>query len=235
MIPMTFIKKLFGNGFSLWIRTVLFTFIMTLSAGAFMAKECSAMLIFHKPAYAGRIIDMETKEPLEGVVVVAVYQIETIIGGPAGGWDKDIHAKEVLTDKNGNFQIPSYTALIGLNWKASWTKFIIFKPGYASYPWQQMAITPLQHCGPEWLFGGKPGTMTEINKKSYVDGVGRELPEKITVTFGLVELPKLNTWEERWKGSIISPPDFDVPLLNQMIRDEHEWLMLMQNTGWRRH
>ncbi|MEW6078557.1 MAG: hypothetical protein AB1724_12140 [Thermodesulfobacteriota bacterium] len=230
MTALNFTTTLFG--YRQGLRVCLMALILMVSAGVFVVTECEAVLIFHKPAYTGRIIDMETREPLEGVVVVTVYQIDAIIGGPAGGWSKDIHAKETLTDKDGVFHIPAYTTLIGLNSRASWTKFIIFKPGYASYPWQQLKITPFQHCGPEWLFAGKIGTTTEINKKDYNNGIGRELPEKITVTFGLVELPKLNTWEERRIGSSISSPDFKVPLLDQMLKDEHDWLM--RNQGWRR-
>ena len=43
-----------------------------------------APFYFHKPAYHGQIIDHETKEPLEGVVVVAIYGTTDAFGGLAG-------------------------------------------------------------------------------------------------------------------------------------------------------
>ncbi|MEW6078556.1 MAG: hypothetical protein AB1724_12135 [Thermodesulfobacteriota bacterium] len=214
------------------LKNILLLFLF-LSVGVLSVTECEAVLIFHKPAYQGKIIDMETKEPLEGVVVVAVYQIESIFGYPGGGWGKDIHAQEVLTDKDGFFRIPPCTRLVGLNSKAAETQFIIYKPGYASYPEQRIKIIPFQHCGPSWLFIGKTGATTEINKKIYKNGILTVLPEKITITFGIVELPKLNTWEERDKAhSVPGTGDFNPPILYQMVQKEHEWLK--QNQGWRR-
>ena len=181
---------------------------------------------------------MDTKEPIEGVVVVAVYGVESIIGGPAGGWSKDIHAREVLTDKDGYFHIPSYTTLVGLNSRADRTEFIIFKPGYASYPEQFREIAPFKYCvyensgyfpstcRAEALFSGKtgePGTIYRDMRRT----------EKVDFQYGIVKLPKLNTWEEREQAhSLPGPDDFSLPILSQIIDNEAEWLR--HNKGWRR-
>ena len=72
-------------------------------------------LIYHKPAFKGKVIDAETKEPIEGAVVVVVYKKHSLISGPGGGYSSVIKVKEILTDKNGEFYFPSYTTVIQPN------------------------------------------------------------------------------------------------------------------------
>ena len=217
------------------ILTGLIVFCLILGG---IAADCEAMIFFYKQPYNGRIIDMDTKEPIEGVVVVAVYGVESIIGGPAGGWSKDIHAREVLTDKDGYFHIPSYTTLVGLNSRADRTEFIIFKPGYASYPNQLRKIAPFKYCvsensgyfppscRPEILFYGKTGEPGVAYKNQH-------RTEKVEIQYGIVELPKLNTWEERnYSHSIPGTGDFQLPIISKMVDEEIDWLY--RNQGWRR-
>jgi hypothetical protein len=82
--------------------------------------------------YHGRVIDKETKQPIEGAAVVAIWWKETaMIGHPI----QSVHdAQETLTDKDGNFTIPG-TSTISLNpFSRIWEpKFTIFKPGYQAY------------------------------------------------------------------------------------------------------
>ena len=227
------------HGFMLGTGGILMgVIVFCLMLGGF-AADCAAMIFFYKQPYNGRIIDMDTKEPIEGAVVVAVYGVESIIGGPAGGWSKDIHAREVLTDKDGYFHIPSYTTLVGLNSRADRTEFIIFKPGYASYPEQFRKIAPFKNCvsensgyfpsscRAEALFSGKTGKAGTVYKNK--NRMGR----KVDFQYGIVELPKLNTWEEREQAySLPGPDDFSLPILSQIVDDEAEWLHI--NKGWRR-
>ena len=100
-------------------------------------------LIYHKPDFKGRVIDAETKEPIEGAVVVAAYYKSTM--GVPHRYSDIIHFQEVLTDKNGEFQIPSYTTIIQpLSWEDMVT-FIIYKPGYGSYPaYHSFLIYPIK-------------------------------------------------------------------------------------------
>ena len=96
-----------------------------------------------------------------------------------------------------------------------------------------MEIPSFQHCGPGYLFAGKIGTTTEINKKTYENGILKVLPEKTTVTHGIVELPKVNTWEERHKATFTpGTGDLSLPILDQMVDNEIDWLYSHQ--GWRR-
>ena len=93
------------------------------------AATCEASwLIFHKPEFRGKIVDIETLEPIEGAVVVAIYRKEEM--AIADSVDIDIDAREALTDRNGEFIIPSYTTFINpFSWSIP-VQFIIFKPGY---------------------------------------------------------------------------------------------------------
>lgn len=191
----------------------------------FLKSESFAWLIFHKPEYKGKIIDAETQEPIEGVVVVTLYNTRSIIGGPGGQVYDRIHLKEVMTDKNGEFQIPSYTTMMGPNSKERHTDFIIYKPGYASYPNYQSMIVPFNLCGPEYLFTKEVGSTGIIKKKT----------KSVSIIYGIAEMSKLSTWEERLMAKPARPTDStpeELPLLNEILKKEHEWLW--KNEGWRR-
>ena len=103
---------------------------------AFVISACS--VTFH-----GRVIDADTRAPIEGAVVVVSWSEErATIAGPTGRL-KDV--KETLTDKNGEWVIKGPKGRIGGDALAMFTYFtgmyftkppwfIVFKPGYCSYP-----------------------------------------------------------------------------------------------------
>ena len=96
----------------------------------FSAATCQASwLIYHKPEFKGKVVDLETNEPIEGAVVVAIYKKKTL-NPPVEAYVSSIHAQETLTDKNGNFRIPSYSTMINPFSSSYDVEFIIFKPGY---------------------------------------------------------------------------------------------------------
>ena len=110
-------------------RLILAATVLLLSGTPGDAR--ASWLFYHKPAFEGQILDAETKQPIEGAVVAALYHKWTI-GLGAGSTHPLIHVKEALTDKDGKFRIPSYTTLIQ---PFSWSDaviFIIYKPGYFS-------------------------------------------------------------------------------------------------------
>lgn len=176
-------------------------------------------MVYHKPAFKGKIIDAETKEPIEGAVVVAMYNKSTI-GLGAGTLSSIINVREAMTDKDGMFRIPSYTTVIQpFSWEISAT-FIIFKPGYGSFPNYHVS-PPKLGVNPEVFFStGKIGEEGETGWEEF----GR----LTKVTFGIVELPKLKTREEREKarmaadifGAEISTKD--LPLLYKAINEERK-------------
>ncbi len=105
------------------------------------------LILFETWAYGatfkGRVIDADTKEPIGGAVVVATWAEE--MATPTGNTSRLKDVKEVLTDNNGNWEIEgpkgrnmgAATAIVSLLTGTYYTKppeFIIFKPGYCSWP-----------------------------------------------------------------------------------------------------
>lgn len=136
----------------------------------------SVFTVFAGGPWKGKIIDIETKEPLEGAVVLAVWEraYRTLAGDNTYFYE----AKEVLTDKEGNFEMPAYTQinLLPIISYISGPRFIIFKPGYLSI---------------------------EISLDENITDKEVELTEKgkvFRLSPGLIELPKLKTREERLKN-----------------------------------
>ncbi len=195
-------------------------------------------MVYHKPAFKGKVIDAETKEPIEGAVVVVLYDKATI-GLGAGALSSIINVREVLTDKEGMFRISSYTTIIQPFSVEGEANFIIFKPGYGSFPyWRVSPPKNLMMYYENWrfidfeeFFSGEFGTVKEVwGKEVWVMGA---VPQKIKVTFGLVELPKLKTREERRKAKPSPVEDSEhksswyykkQKLLIKAIREEWQYL-----------
>ena len=92
--------------------------------------------------YRGKAIDADTKEPIEGAVVVVYWHKawQTI----SGEGTKLKEVKEILTDKNGEWSVvgpkgqehdphPYLSFFLLLSYTRE-PQFIIFKPGYCSWP-----------------------------------------------------------------------------------------------------
>ncbi len=177
-------------------------------------------LIYHKPAFKGKVIDAETQQPIEGAVVVALYHAECL--GLGHGGSVTIAVKETLTDKKGEFSLKSNFSFYILPWCLGGnTNFIIFKPGYGKF---------LPHVLPrdeEVFFSEDFGKEREIEflKGSVREGNGPEL-HKVKVTFGVVELPRVKTREERIEaipGHLTDGMD-KAPILNRLIDEEDKAL-----------
>jgi hypothetical protein len=136
-------------------------------------------LIYHEPELKGTILDIETKQPLEGAAVVAVYKKATL-GLGAGSLSSIIHIRETLTDKDGNFRIPSYWTLIQpFSWQIP-NYVLIYKPGYVRLDmgtWHFIGQELKEEQGGSW-----PG----------LTGLRYRLRGR-----GIVELPLFRTMEER--------------------------------------
>jgi hypothetical protein len=160
--------------------------------------------------YWGKVIDADTKEPVEGAVVVAVWQeARATISGESTRL-KDV--KETLTDKNGKWSITGpkgqggsnpillLTFLTGMHYTRV-PEFIIFKPGYCSWP--------------------KGFSIGACKEKIRHSGTA-EITEG-----GNVELPKLGEKEDRRKA-LIGPVDpYDEKRYEEILKKQKEFIRLL--------
>jgi hypothetical protein len=86
---------------------------------------CASAIRYDGP-YEGRVINANTGEPIEGVVVLGKWSREHIT--PGGAVSEYYDARETVTDKNGEFYIPGQGLLIASN--VTPMNVLIFKAGY---------------------------------------------------------------------------------------------------------
>lgn len=152
--------------------------------------------MYHEPSFNGKVIDLASGKPIEGAVVIAVYN-KRALGARKGQSSSVINVKEVLTDREGRFHIPSYTTVLALPFTQSdRTTFLIYKPGYAS------VTLPLKG-----LFTGRAKAEKELSP--WDDPV---LSGKYRIRLspsGVVGLPKLETRDERLRNMPSLPDKLD--------------------------
>lgn len=206
-------------------KVYLIIMLSTLLMFVYSTPCLAGWLIFHKPEFKGKVIDAETKAPIEGAVVVVFYYKITLIEWPSGPSSYVIHYKEVLTDKKGEFYLPSYTTLISPNSKEYYTEFIIYKPGYGNFP--RNRISPPKRISrqteEEFFLAETFGKQGEI--KVRFGKVRKRNYTKQKVTFGLVELPPLKILRERLVADPGTPIDFgskELPLLFKAINEQRK-------------
>ena len=64
----------------------------------FVLQGCA---VLSEPAYEGQIIDIETKEPIAGASVVAIYMSEVMT--PVQSTTSTVEVRGAVTDKEGKF------------------------------------------------------------------------------------------------------------------------------------
>lgn len=202
---------------AVFFAILFFTFVFYISV------SYAGWLIYHKPEFKGKVIDAETKEPIEGAVVVVVYYKHSLISGPGGGYTSVVKIKEALTDKNGEFYFPSYTTLIQPNSIEDDARFIIYKPGYGNFPDQEITPSGLTPGDEQIFFSKETGSEGEL--PMWVKGEKGPDLKLSKVILGIVELPKLKTKEERLKAVPGRPTDYgsnEMPLLYKAINEERK-------------
>ncbi|MFZ3090028.1 MAG: hypothetical protein WA240_05310 [Nitrospirota bacterium] len=177
------------------MKTVLLSLIILL----FTATGCAA---FIRGPFSGKVIDAETKEPIEGAVVVVIWD-KAIYGSPGGPSSYFQDAKETLTDKEGNFYIEKYYGFtinpLARIRNAS-LSLLIYKPGYIVFPshmyFSKFPKSPFKVSSPtlaKLFTKGKKDIKME--EEVVVDKTA--LSELLTKEVTIVELPKVKTWLER--------------------------------------
>lgn len=194
------------------VCTIIIAAFITLLS---VATSEAGWLIYHESELKGQILDIDTKQPIEGAVVVVVYQTATP-GLGAGQGSSCIDVREALTDKEGKFLIPSYTTIIQpFSWKIP-GEVIIYKAGYAS-------LTSLQGVRPS-RFVGMEATEREGTWRQ------SELKYKLRSN-GIVELPKIETWEDRRRANSVdagSDCRDKTTILKKLVDEEDEDLRKKQ-------
>jgi len=155
-----------------WSKTVIFS-VFTIGL-LLIGPGCGLFYpAFAGGPYRGRVIDSETKQPLEGAAVLAVW--ESVTPTIADQVHSYLDAEEVLTDSNGRFVVGKHPPrTFRLGWVEG-PRITIYCPGYGFYP----------------LYQASPAL-----RLSY--GLNEQLKtmEKEEMT---IELPRLKTREERLK------------------------------------
>ena len=104
------------------------------------------ILIACSTTYHGLVIDADTRQPIKGAVVVAEWLEEQ--GTPTGGSSRLYDVKEALTDAKGEWKIRGprgvrsesledvyiVLSMISFSHYTKTPTFIVFKPGYCSWP-----------------------------------------------------------------------------------------------------
>jgi hypothetical protein len=177
--------------------------LIMLIISAMAVTSEAGWLIFHESEIKGQILDIDTKQPIEGAVVVIVYRTANP-GMGAGQGSSVIDVRETLTDKEGKFLIPSYTTIIQpFSWKIPGT-VLIFKPGY-----------PSLELHPSFFVG------EHVKDEEGTWYWSKELKYKLRGA-GTVELPKAKTKDEKWHSSFVGVSGYtnkELPLLYKA-RDE---------------
>lgn len=95
--------------------------------------------------WKGQIVDAETGQLLDGVVVL-MYWLKSTSLWEAGGASKYYDAEEVVTGPDGRFVIQARSTWTLLWWREIRGYFVIFKPGYGQWrykgyqEWEKLPI-----------------------------------------------------------------------------------------------
>jgi hypothetical protein len=175
---------------------------------SFVQTSQAAWPLYSTPEFRGRIIDADTKEPIEGAVAVALYDKEMLIGGPGGPNSYVYNAKECLTDKKGEFTFPSYFSLHLIS-RGDGVRFIFYKPGYMA----DSGPTKIKPILMEKYFSsGKVGEEMEIEGGTFEQGSY----VKWKGPMGIVEMEK----GESYPSTPIDYRSAQLPLLFKAINEE---------------
>lgn len=110
---------------SIKTNTINLLRLVCLLATFYLCSGCASMLRIDGP-YEGKVIDAETKQPIEGAVVHGTWS-RVHLGGAHEYYD----SYEVLTDKNGEFKIPGKGFLMFSDVEDM--SLTIFKAGYKQW------------------------------------------------------------------------------------------------------
>jgi len=166
---------------------------------AFLVLTASTACAKSDGPYRGKVVELETGEPIEGAVVAARWMIEPFVHS-----ERICDAKETITDKNGEFELPKGSCRSHPLAQMYKPRVVVFKPGYLAYP-------PL-------------GASQEERKAQMPSFTGHEFQDK--KQYYIIKLGRPTTREARkWTQSDAQDPLDDetyekLPILLQLVNEE---------------
>jgi hypothetical protein len=159
---------------------VLLVFLVT-TLGLASGCQGKQWIYFHDEEIRGYVVDADTAEPIEGAIVVSMWQLSQMLSEGFGGYAKVIETK---TDKEGKFIISAWKIFKPLTADSVMHDFapkvIIYKPGYKVYGTHKV------------LWEGYP------NDYSRTDEEKRKL--KVQYSINPAKLKKIYEDEKIWKS-----------------------------------
>jgi hypothetical protein len=144
---------------SAWFRVVVLCCVLVmggpLAAWSQEAERWGRYLDRPRGPYRGQVIDAETKAPLAGAVVVALWWRNRVY--PFHSVAEHYAVRETVTDAEGRFSLDANEVEEGAPRRTYHPEFLIFQPGYGSYP--------RKHMSPTGFTGGifeRPGAVVEL-------------------------------------------------------------------------
>ena len=106
----------------------LIVFLLLQTCGGIFAPLPYASLA----PFQGKVVDGETKQPIEGAVVLGLYYFTAYTIAGSNSYLEE--AQETVTDANGEFKLPRTRRWFVLNRGYPEGKLVIFKPGFGLFP-----------------------------------------------------------------------------------------------------
>jgi hypothetical protein len=155
-----------------WVRLVALCFVL-LTAGPMVAWPQETELrdrYLGRPRgpYRGQVIDAETKAPLAGAVVVALWRRNRVY--PFHSVSENYAVRETVTDAEGRFVLDAKDVEEGAPSRTYHPEFLIFQPAYGSFP--------SNYAAPTGFIGGifeRPGAVIELPRLESRDARRRNL------------------------------------------------------------
>ena len=124
-----------------WAPALAVWSLIAMAVGAAAQSTDSWERYLERPRgpYRGKVIDADTRAPIVGAVVVARWSRDRI--GPFHSVMEHYAVREVLTDADGAFLIEAKAIEERAPKRTRYPEFLIFMPGYGSYPRFQKAPT----------------------------------------------------------------------------------------------
>jgi hypothetical protein len=120
---------------TVWLRTLAVStwlLVACVSAWAQMPEGWDRYLGHPRGPYRGQIIDAQTKAPLAGAVVVALWRRDRVY--PLQMNSEHYAVRETVTDSDGRFVMEVRDIEEGAPRRTRKPEFLVFLPGYGAFP-----------------------------------------------------------------------------------------------------